>query len=63
MYLRQLGTSLKSLPSEQAIAAFWRVVEGNNDARQQHKDISTVLKVLEEMPLEEMPGDPTLPPS
>lgn len=63
MYLGQLGTSLKSLPSEQAIAAFWRVVEGDNDARQQHKDISTVLKVLEEMPLEEMPGDPTLPPS
>jgi hypothetical protein len=57
MYFGFASTSSKSLPKEQTIAAFWRVVEGDNDACQQHKDIGTVLEVLKGMP-----DDPTPPP-
>jgi hypothetical protein len=56
MYFGFASTSSKSLPKEQTIAAFWRVVEGDNDACQQHKDIGKVLEVLEGMP-----DDPTSP--
>jgi len=35
---------------QSAVAALWRVIEGDNDARQQHKDISTLLSALELLP-------------
>jgi hypothetical protein len=37
-------------PKQQAVAALWRVIEGDNDACQQHKDISTLLSALEALP-------------
>ena len=43
---------------EQTEAALWRVIEGDNDARQQHKDISKLLYALEFLP-----DNPTPPPS
>jgi len=37
-------------PKKRAISALWRVIEGDNDARQQHEDISTLLSTLEALP-------------
>ena len=37
-------------PKQKAVAALWRVIEGDNDPRQQHKDISTLLSALEALP-------------
>jgi hypothetical protein len=44
---------------KQAEAALWRVIEGDNDAYQQHKDISKLLYALEFLPDSSTPSPPT----
>lgn len=58
--IRFLGAEMvppQSAFKKQAVAALWRIIECDNDARQQHNDITLLLSALELLP------DNSTPPS